>query len=213
MRLRDFLIECLTAPQTARLNFRFGPLQVYPTGFSQDVARAISSGVIRLTTDGAALGMSAAAAASFARQANAAYTPDPAPGRRHVLWVNPSLCARGAGEPQLAPMGRIEAAALRGTLMHECTHALQDYQRAQTTPDIAEAAAYLVGAITARQYGYALGAIANPRASGRAYALSLADRMLGAGVQHSYVVAADDVRALRALVATGSSERYLFNGL
>ncbi|MBK9082800.1 MAG: hypothetical protein IPL88_12325 [Rhizobiales bacterium] len=91
--------------------------------------------------------------------------------------------------------------------------ARQDFQRAQVSPQLAEAAAYLVGAITRRQYGFNLGAIANPRASGHAYALHLADRMLGQSVAASYLVPDEDARALCALVATGAGERYAFNGI
>lgn len=49
-------------PEIARLNFAFGKLKVYPSGYQTDVADAISSGKIKVKADSGAVGAGAGAA-------------------------------------------------------------------------------------------------------------------------------------------------------
>jgi hypothetical protein len=96
-------------------------------------------------------------------------------------------------------------------VVHEATHALQDYQRIRLDPQTSEGAAYLAAWIARLVWGY-------PRLSGSAasvvtshsYARRLAARVIDQGI---YVIPVDDVRTLNSLVGTAVASSYVFNGL
>lgn len=201
MRLDTFVVETLTSPRIHNLNFQFGTTRVYPSGYQTDIAGCIRNGRIRM-----GVGTAQAPAGSFATD-----TPR---GQVHPLIFSPRLVEERSGELHLRALSQREEADLRGTIIHECTHALQDWQGVQLEPSLSEGAAYLAGAIARRLWGFQdLGPVPNPRVSGPAFALWLADRFLAAPTHDRYLIPAADVATLRSLVGTGSAHRYTFDGI
>jgi hypothetical protein len=208
--LRQFVLETLTGPEVDDLNFQYGPMRVYPAGYRRDIARGIRGGSIELTSDASRVygpGQS---------PANGSFVVDTPRGQVHPFFINPEWTFQQGGRlcvrPGLGTQGRAD---LKGTIIHEATHALQDYQRNALRPQTAEGAAYLAGAIARRRHGYrTAGTIVNPRVSGIAYSLHLADRFLAETNRHQrYLVPGADVAILDSLVSTGSHHRYVFNGI
>lgn len=210
--LRDFVIETLTDAHIGRLNFRYGATRVWPDGYRLDIAGCVRDGHIRPTIDPAVLGGDPARRAIPA----GSYVMETPRGNVHPFFIDPANCDVVGGtayvKRSLLPG---ELADLRGTIVHEATHALQDWMRVRLDPRTAEGSAYLAGAITRRLWGYRRGIpIVNPRAGGLAYSLMLADRFLAETDPHRrYEIAGDDVMELNALVTTGSASRYVFNGI
>jgi hypothetical protein len=209
--LRDFVLETLTHEFIGRLNFRYGPMRVYPEGYRRDIAGCVRDGLIRLTIDPAEVGYAGAAAAPAG-----SFVSDTPRGRIHPFFVNPRLCETRHGNVYLLDgLSENERADLRGTIVHEATHALQDYQRRPLDPRTAEGAAYLAGAIARRLWRYRTATpIVNPRAGGLAYSLHLAERFLAETDPHRrYLIPSDDVMILNSLVTTGAAHRYVFDGI
>jgi hypothetical protein len=207
--LQSFVLETLRHRHIEVLNFQFGALRVYPSGYSSDIASSVETGAIRLTSDWADTG------ASAPLSHDGAFAVDTAAGTSHPFFVHSrwtevaseGLCVRET-------LSSREQAHLRGVIVHESTHALQDWQRVAPNPRTAEGAAYLAGAITSRLWGFApIGGVANPRASGLAFAMDLSERFLSSTVGARYVISATDVSTLESLVTIGAPARYLFNGL
>lgn len=194
--VQQFVLETLTHPHIDRINFQYGPTRVYPNGYRRDIARAVRNGRIAFeTTSGGHFRMN---------------TP---PGQTHHMAVPGNLVYVDEGvlcvKSRLSPL---EAADLRGTIIHEATHALQDYQRAALDPRMSEGSAYLAGWMGRLQWGYPrLGSGGNIHASANAYARHLAARLLDHVIV--YIVPNSDVQRLNALVTTGSRQQYVFNGL
>jgi hypothetical protein len=230
--LREFVLNTLTSPLVDNLNFRFGSLLVYPTGYRNDIAGCIRNGHIRLTSNPTDVFPPGAD-----DSADGVFVPDTPAGQSHWCFIHPRWTEMHGTEVFLKNnLARNELASLRGTVIHESTHALQDFQRLsippmhgtrrrrqsarrsdrpQVDPRAAEGAAYLAGAIAKRLWGFqSAGPIVNPRAGGHAYALSLADRFLAeTNVARRYVISTEDVMVLMSLVTTGSPQHYVFNGI
>jgi hypothetical protein len=211
--LREFVLETLTSPFVNRLNFQFDTMLVYPNGYCNDIAACIRGGSIRLTSNAAAISTTPEMIV-----ASGTFVVDTEPGQVHPFFISPRLTTQGASELLLRDdVAGNERARLRGTIIHEATHALQDYQRQQLDPLTAEAAAYLAGAITMRQWGFrTFGPIVNPHAGIHAYSLTVADRFLAEpNAGRRYVIPPADVTALRghAAASTGTAHRYVFNGI
>jgi hypothetical protein len=207
--LNEFVLETLTHHHVGRLNFRYGPMRVYPDGYRRDIAGCVRDGLIRPTTDAATAHISGAAPAGAFRME----TPR---GEPHPFFVNPDLFdVRGGTAYLKSTLSANELADLRGTIVHEATHALQDWQRVELDPRTAEGAAYLAGAIFRRLCGFrTLGTIVDPLASGTAYSLHLADRFLAETDPHRrYLIAEEDVTTLNRLVTTARFDRYVYNGI
>jgi hypothetical protein len=201
MRLESFVLETLGSPYVDKLNFQFGPMRVYPLGYRRDIAGCIRNGRIALR-----LGSTSGPAGSFA--------VDTPRGQIHPFVFNSRLIDERSGVLHLKSLSAREQADLRGTIIHESTHALQDWQRISLTPQMSEGPAYLAGAIARRLWGYRdLGPVPNPRVTGHAFALYLADRFLAAPVHSRYIIPANDVQVLVSLVSTGSADRYSFDGI
>ena len=208
--LKQFVLDTLSGSEVDELNFQYGPTRVYPAGYRRDIARGIRGGSIELTSDPSRVYRPGQHAA------NGSFVVDTPRGQVHPFFIHPDWTFERAGRwyvrASLGPQGRAD---LKGTVIHEATHALQDYQRNPLRAQTAEGAAYLAGAITRRQHGYRTASpIVNPRVSGIAYSLHLADRFLGETDAHRrYLVPAADVSVLDSLVHTGSHHRYDFNGI
>ncbi|NJN64260.1 MAG: hypothetical protein HC882_04855 [Acidobacteria bacterium] len=209
--LQEFVLETLTCEHIDQLNFRFGHLLVYPSGYRDDIAGAIRNGRIRLTSDPAEITSN-----PHGTSASGSFVADTPRGEVHPFFINPEFTVSTGGVLHVRDgLSRSESASLRGTIVHESTHALQDYQRLGTPdPRAAEGAAYLAGAITAHLWGYrTVGAIVNPRVSGRSYAIVLAERFLRELPSNRYVISREDVSILQSLVTTGGAHRYVFDGI
>jgi hypothetical protein len=209
--LREFVLETLTSSFVNRLNFQFDTMLVYPNGYSGDIAACIRGGSIRLTSDPAAI-------SSHPEQmsADGSFVADTPRGQAHHFFVHSRhTLSRGSELFLRDDIAANELARLRGTIVHEATHALQDFQRRPLDPPTAEGAAYLAGAIMMRQCGYRTPSpIVNPRAGIHAYALTFADRFLAEpNAGRRYVIPPDDVGWLKRLAPTGSAHRYVFEGI
>jgi len=203
MTVKEFVISILTHSNIQRVNFRYDTIRIYPDGYSRDVKKLVEDGHILFdTTEGAH------------------YTVDARPGEPHRMALPAehidvpvsSPAARDAGRLNVREnLGQLGGARFRMTIVHEATHALQDYQRHQSDPQTAEGAAYLAGWITALLWNYPRlepGASAN---SGHAYARRLAAKVLDGEV--GYVIPAAEVSRLNDRVAIGGERRYVFNGI
>lgn len=209
--LREFVLETLTSPFVNRLNFQFDTMLVYPNGYSGDIAACIRGGSIRLTSDASEI-------STTPEQITAAgsFVVDTPRGQVHPFFVHPRFTTAEESELFLRDdVAGNDRARLRGTIIHEATHALQDYQRQQLDPPTAEGAAYLAGAITMRLWDFrTFGPIVNPNASVHAYSLTVADRFLAEpNAGRRYVIPPDDVRALKRHAPIGSAHRYVFDGI
>lgn len=202
MTVKQFVIDTLRHNNISRIDFRYGPILVYPAGYSRDVVQLVEAGHIQFDTS-----------------PGAHYTVDTRPGEPHRMALpaehveqNSDARNRNAGMLSVkANLGQLGGARFRMTIIHEATHALQDYQRNQTDARTAEGAAYLAGWIASLLWGYPrLPSDAVPT-TGHAYARRLAGHRLDG--QIAYVIPDTQVRRLNALVATGSASRYVFNGI
>ena len=193
MTATQFVLETLTHRKIERVNFRYGPIRVYPAGYNRDVAKLVRDGHIQFTT-----------------QAGAHYTADHRPGERHTMALPAQDFKHHLAEGTLTVRGT-PSPLLRGTVVHEATHALQDYQRNHTDPAMSEGAAYLAGWITNLLWGYPELATAPDRPTGHSCARELAGRFVHGHV--GYVIPDADVQTLNGLVAIGSPHRYVFNGI
>lgn len=210
--LRDFVLETLTHAYVGRLNFRYGATRVWPDGYRLDIAGCVRDGLIRPTIDPAALGPDPEHRAIPA----GAFVMETRRGQAHAFFIDPVNCDLVNGTACVkTSLSATEQADLRGTIVHEATHALQDWMRVTLDPRTAEGAAYLAGAIARRLWGYRTASpIVNPHASGIAYSLTLADRFLAETDPHRrYAVSSDDMMTLNGLVTTGAASRYVFNGI
>jgi hypothetical protein len=201
------VVETLTT-RVEDLNFVFDGVRVYPSGYHTDVAGLFRSNRIRVTSDYGRVSTDPPAQAGQGH-----YKSLTLRGETHFLFIHPSLTEARASELYVKKLSPFEAADLRGTIIHECTHALQDYQRGPITPRTAEACAYLAGAIARRKWGYSQ-RVTNSRVSGFAYALTMADRFLAERDRHRrYVIPQNEVQDLKSLVTLGSAQHYVYNGV
>ena len=110
-------------------------------------------------------------------------------------------------------------AALRRDVIHEATHALQDWDRYESLDRYtAEGAAYLAGAITYLQWGGGARDFGDRMAGPHAYALWLALQRRDQGRLNSpaeFRVSVDDRVNLASTrgFALGAAERYVYNGI
>jgi hypothetical protein len=211
---RDFVLETLTSPNVNKLFFQYGRTFVYPEGYRRDIAACIRNRRIEVTSDVERVyGRNGA-------PANASFVVDTPRGSVHPFFLNPRWTDTVHGRLVIKRLSPHEKADLKGTIIHEATHALQDFQRldrrgrGRLRPSVAEGAAYLAGAITRRLHGYRMPPIANPRANFFLYTMDLADRYLAAWRPHRQaVIAQDDVTWVTGHAPTGSHDRYDFNGI
>jgi hypothetical protein len=195
----DAVIATLRDRRIREVNFSYGPTKVYPSGYYGDVARAIRHGHIQfVVTSG-----------------DASYTADAPRGATHT-WSVPNHMAETDRRGNVRVKGALSAGD-RGTIVHEATHALQDYQRlseklgSQFTPQMAEGSAYVAAWIARLQWGYPRLAPNVVPSTSHAYARSIAGKLLDGEIV--YIIPNGDVQRLNALVRTGSAHRYVFNGL
>lgn len=210
MTLKQFVIDILRHDNTNRINFRYGPILVYPEGYKRDVAQLVEDGHIL-----------------FDITRGAHYTVDARPGQPHHMALPMENIEQTSGSQQYHNAGMLSvkanlgaswesrvsqgAAGFRGTIIHEATHALQDYQRTQTNSQTAEGAAYLAGWMASLLWGYPPLQSDVVPGTDHAYARRLAERRLNGLI--GYVIPDAEVRALNALVTTGTASRYVFNGI
>jgi hypothetical protein len=193
LSVKRFVVETLRDGRIRSINFRYGSILVYPEGFSRDVAKLVEDGHIQ-----------------FTNTPGAHYTVDARPGERHTMAL-PSQDVEPDPRTGALNVRGSPGSLFRGTIVHEATHALQDYQRHPSDPRTAEGAAYLAGWMANLLWGYPpLPAAVRPT-TGHAYARRLAERRLQS--QIGYVIPEAEVRALNDLVLTGSASRYVFNGI
>jgi hypothetical protein len=208
--LRDFVLETLTHVHVGRLNFRYGATRVWPDGYRGDIAHCVRDGLIRVTTDRAVLGPDP----ELLDTPGGAFLMDTPRGQPHPMYFDSGSCDIVSGTAYVKrTLSVYEQADLRGCVVHEATHALQDWMRVRIDPCTAEGAAYLAGAITRRLWGYAI-VLANPGVSGLSRSLAVADRFLAETDPHRrYVIPSADVTWLNARVTTGAASRYVYNGI
>jgi hypothetical protein len=207
MIVKQFVIETLRDSKIRRINFRYGPIRVYPEGYQRDIAEAVEHEHI---------GFLAAAG-------NPYYTAERLRGQQHIMALPAEHIELNSNTPNgnagilsvKANLGQLGGAGLRGTIVHEATHALQDYQRNQTDAKTAEGAAYLAGWMASLLWGY-------PRlmlpgggvpSTAQAYARWLAGLRLDGRI--GYEIPKSHVDALNGLVALllESADGYVFNGI
>ena len=200
MTVKEFALETLGHRRISRLNFRYGPILIYPAGYSRDVAKLIEDGHILFDTN-----------------EGAHYTVDSQPGEHHHMAlpkqnIDSPVPTRNAGHLQVLPnLGRIGGAQFRMTVVHESTHALQDYQRNQTDPEMAEGAAYLAGWITCLLWNHPRLEPGVTPTTAHAYARQLAGDFLDSRI--GYIIAERAIERLNGMVLTGAASRYVFNGI
>lgn len=214
--LTNFVLDTLTNTLIQSVHFRYGSFCVTPDGYRRDVADLVRDGRIRFTVDPAQVGMTA----EQASQTDGAFVVDTEPGQTHPLFIHPRYCEVHGGTIYVKDNLGLDHPRLRGTVVHEATHVLQDMQRAHLNPFQAEGAGYVAGAITARKWGLALpppGQIADPEfyvgpLDGTGVALWIADRILDEVGPHCSIPARE-MGLLERKVGTGSPNRYAFNGI
>jgi hypothetical protein len=208
--LTAFVLETLTHPFTLRLSFRYGATRVYPDGYATHIAGCVRDGLIRPTIDTSVLAPDPSHMATPA----GAFIMEPRGGEAHPMFFDPRNFERAGAEVVVKPgLSGNELADLRGVVIHEATHALQDWDQVELDPRTAEGAAYLAGAMTRLLWGYrTFGPIVNPQCSGLSYSLYLAERLFREG-EPGGAVPADDVHLLNGLVTTGNEGRYVYNGI
>lgn len=197
---RDAAIETLRHPNMLMVNFEYGPTRVYPQGY-RSVAKLIQDGHIRFVVTAG----------------NSSFEVDTPRGQVHTFNVSDQIAETDArGEIRIR--GRVLSAGTRGTIVHEATHALQDYQRLSAklgnsfTPRMAEGAAYLAGWIAKLQWGYPrLQPDIDQRWTSHSYARWIAGKVLER--QIVYRIPFDDINMLNRMVRTGSASRYVFDGI
>ena len=192
--LKKRALETLRDANISRINFQYGRLRVYPRGYAE-IADLIDADHIVYAPS----------------LAGNSYDPTTAQGQRHVINVQSSL-------------GRMEAGTLmavtpftadnRATIVHEATHALQDYQRmsqrggAPILPRQFEGAAYLAGAMAALLWGF--DSAPTPVPASKVIALDIARQVLNGTA--GYVIDDESMRRLDRAVLTGSAHMYDMNG-
>lgn len=165
--IRDFILETLTHSNIDRINYHYGPMRVYPSGYKQDIASCMRNNRIQISTNPTSIGRPSPAI----QLPEGSFDPTTSQGISHIFFINSRYCeSRGDGLYLNQALSPQELASLRGTIIHESTQALQDWQQIQLSPTMAEGVAYLAGAIARRLWGDSL-AVVNPRAGGPAYAL------------------------------------------
>jgi hypothetical protein len=166
---------------------------VYPDGYRRDVAQLVQDGHIR-----------------FSITAGAHYTVDSRPGEPHTMALPSDDFDTDPRTGELTVRGT-PGSALRGTVIHEATHALQDFQRHHSDPETAEGAAYLAGWMASILWGFPPMPPGPIPATGHAHARRLAERVLQREIL--YLIPPAEVTALNGYVRTGSPHRYVFNGI
>lgn len=139
--IRDFAIDTLRHRNIDRINFRFGTQHIYPRGY-RELIRAITSGRIRIM-----------AVAFSGGNRGAEYSASTEPGRTHTLSVSSRYISMDR-EGTLRRLSSAEQGMLRMAIVHEMTHALQDYNRSRLSPQTSEASAYVAGWIAAILWRY-----------------------------------------------------------
>jgi len=212
--LTGFVLDTLTNTFIQSVHFRYGAFRVTPDGYRRDIAGLIHEGRIRVTIDPADVGLSESSSA------DAAFVIDTPAGRTHPLFIHPRYCEVHGGTVYVKDtLSSVESARLRGTVVHEATHALQDLQRVRLNRFQAEGSGYIAGAITARRWGMALpprGHVADPYENrlmdGHGVALWIVDPVLEHLGPH-YAVPQDAMTILEQRVRVVAPERYAFNGI
>ena len=200
MTVKEFVIDTLKHGNIGRINFRYGPILIYPDGYSRDVAKLVQDGHILFDTN-----------------EGAHYTVDTRPGEPHHMalpaeHIDATVPTRNAGQLQVhSNLGRIGGARFRMTVVHESTHALQDYQRTQTEPEMAEGAAYLAGWIACLLWNHPRLEPGVTPNTAHAYARQLAGDFLDNRI--GYLIPENAVARLNGIVLTGAASRYVFNGI
>lgn len=211
---KQFVLDTLTHSKIRPINFQYGPLRVYPSGYQHDVASLVRDGHIQLTVSGG----------------DAHYTINAAPGETHFMAL-PQRFVQGdlGGTLRVRSLSGREGAEFRGTIVHEATHALHDYQHARMETEtqrrlrerrgrpapprarMAEGAAYLASWIARLQWGYPRLDPNGATRTSHAFARILAARVLDGDIV--YVIPNSDVMTLNSKVAHASEDQYVFNGI
>lgn len=202
-KFSEIVKSTLSDPNMLNINFVYGPVKVYPNGY-KTVAALIRHGHIsfRISDD-----------------ANAHYSPI------ENTWHVPSNIA-DVRNGEVYFTGAL-GAGVRKTIVHEATHALEDYQRlsdklgSSFTPAMAEGAAYVAGWMAAINWGFQpVYGDRPPMRTANAIARWIASRFLppdivvgrsspGSAVSH---IPMRYVQELNARVLTGSHSLYQFRG-
>ncbi len=123
----DFVKFLTTDPDIAKINFKFLSYTVYPTGYSGDIANCINAGHIGITRRFSDLGYD---------DTGGSYIP-------------------GDNKYSLSRSFDLTKVFYQIILVHESTHALQDYQRLGSVSRAeAEAVAYVAEAVYVQAKGY-----------------------------------------------------------
>ncbi len=187
---KNVVIETLRHPYIQSVNFQYGGTRVYPQGYRR-IADEVESGRIEIVAG-----------------TGASYNVDAARGTVHTMTFPPQMTYIKDNNVFMRALGPRE----RGTIVHEATHALQDYQQLSgLRPQMAEGAAYVAANITALRWGLPRILIPPSAMTSHAVAGRIAMRLLDG--QIIYIIPNNDVRTLNPLVTTGTVNRYVFNGL
>jgi hypothetical protein len=205
--LLDFVLNTLEDPTLTRdLNYQFETTRVYPSGY-REIARAVRGGRIFLTTNPSDAGFVEAAGL------DGAFAADTPAGTRHPMFISPRMVVTRGGVLHVRDgQSPYELSGLRGTIVHEATHALQDYQRlGNLNPFTSEGAALLADGIARRTWHDQTKVVDIHRPI--AYALFVADWFLQQTHTARYVIPPEYVLGLKQRATTGAAGRYCFNGI
>lgn len=199
---KDAVVETLTDRRMQALNFGYGPIRVYPHGYTE-VANLVRDGHIRF---------------NYVGGGDNSFAPDAPAGEPHTWNVS-----RDLGEPDGrggVQVRNVVGISGRGTIVHEATHALQDFQRLNApdrlgsgfTAEMAEGAGHIAGWIARFQWGWPA-----PQSNERTYGtIAFAKQIAAALLDGRIVYQVPDglYRQLNSYAANsiGSRDRYSFHG-
>lgn len=147
--IEEAVVSILRNPRLRGVNFSYGPLRVYPQGYAA-IANAIENGSIRIEqADG-----------------NASFRANPEDGATEVMSLGSEIAVQGS-RGRLVCVRNL-ATTGHATIVHEATHALQDFQQISARnagfrgiseqsdrARMAEGAAYVAGWMAAYFFGHA----------------------------------------------------------
>ena len=200
---RDAVVETLRDRRLQAINFGYKQSFVYATGYA-DVANLVRDGHIRFEYSGGG---------------DNAFAPDTPLGTPHVWYVNRDL-AEPDGQGHLRIRGRLGSGG-RGTIVHEATHALQDYQRLHAedrlgrsgfSAESAEGAAHIAGWMARLLWGWPRPGPNDGTHGTIAYARSIAAQLLDGTIGPIIPESMASTLNGYASQSIGSRHRYVFLG-
>ncbi len=204
VNIKDFVLQTLGDPKILRINFGYAHLTVYPRGFRQ-VAQLVDRGHIRFELS----------------QSNSNYEADTQRGQVHTMRFASHVAERHADGRIVVRKGA--GPNQRRTVIHECCHAMHDYNRISTLranenlPQLRasefEGAAGIAGWMAFYLWGGRRQARSYDSGSrfSSVHTMEVARRLIDRSIV--YTVPPSFIQAINSTAHTGSASRYVFNGV